>query len=122
MRILNLTQHPATAEQRAEGVFDLVNEERQALAECLTFDESPTKAEMVKRARTIVSLVVMVRPDDGVMIGGAPFFMSTLEEELKAARIPFAYAFSKRVSEERTLADGTVEKVNRFAHAGWVVP
>lgn len=122
MKILNLTQHPATAEQKAEGVFDFGNEERKALCECLTFDEPPTKAEMVKRARTIVSLVVVARPDDGVMIGGAPFFMSTLEEVLRDAGIPYAYAFSKRVSEERILADGTVEKVNRFAHAGWVVP
>lgn len=122
MRILNLTQHPATAEQKADGVFDMEGDNLRVLVKTLTFNEPPVKADMQLRAYLLAMKVSEYGDIDGVMIGGAPFFMSTLEEVLRDAGIPYAYAFSKRVSEERTLADGTVEKVNRFAHAGWVVP
>lgn len=55
-----------------------------------------------------------------VMIGGALFLMPHLERELKALHIQPLYAFTKRESVEKTLPDGSVEKVAVFHHAGWV--
>ena len=56
------------------------------------------------------------------MIGGAPFFMSTLERVLVLNGIKPLYAFSERVSEETTAPDGAVTKINVFKHIGFVDP
>ena len=45
MFIINLTQHEATADQKAEGVVDLPADQRKALAEALTFEELPSSQE-----------------------------------------------------------------------------
>lgn len=55
-----------------------------------------------------------------VLIGGAPFLMSELEGAFKGLNITPVYAFSKRESVERTLADGSIEKVVVFKHLGFV--
>ena len=117
--IVNLTQHPATKEQVAAGVFDL---EGQALAYVkanLTFNDLPTKEEIVIRADRIADIAADHRAD-AAMIGGAPYLMAPLEAALIARGIAPLYAFSERVSEEEALADGTVRKVNVFRHVGFV--
>ena len=121
--IYNLTQHPATPEQKAQGVVDLLEPDRRMLGNLLTFDEIPTQEEMVNRARAILNLLADTAPGgQTVMIGGAPFFMSTLEAILvQAGHIP-VYAFSKRVSVETQNPDGSVTKTNKFIHEGFVRP
>ena len=47
-RILNLTQHLATHEQKAVGVFDLDEWGRKEIANLLTFDTPPTPGEMMR--------------------------------------------------------------------------
>lgn len=117
MKILNLTQHPATEEQVAAGVVDLCGHELQQLKKLLTFDDIPEHRDMLVRACEIASLASGY---DKVMIGGAPFFMSTLESVLyRSGKIP-CYAFSKRESAEEIQEDGSVRKINIFKHVGFV--
>lgn len=128
MLIINLTQHQATPEQHKAGVMDLPLAKRLQLAELLTFVEIPTKEELQERAKAIVDLAC----DNGLglngadpmpemaMIGGAPFFMPYLEEELEAAFIIPTYAFSKSVVQEAIQPKGTVIKTAVFQHIGFV--
>jgi len=127
MKILNLTQHAASAEQLAVGVVDLSDGDRQVLSEWLTFDSLPTAADVVIRAELIGRaaagwhLKINVREEyTHAMIGGAPFLMSALEDALKVRGITPLYAFSVRASEEQAMPDGTVRKVNVFRHLGFV--
>ncbi len=120
--ILNLTQHPASPEQVAAGVFDLPEGHREQLQRLLTFDELPEYEELLQRAAQIVDLVLGVYPNKSLsaMIGGAPFFMPVLAYTLSDAGIKSFYAFSRRESVEETLADGTVRKTAVFRHLGFV--
>ena len=120
-RIVNLTQHQATPEQKEDGVFDLAPEGREKLAALLTFDEPPTAGEICDRARGIADLT-RDRGVNAAMIGGAPYLMSALENELSAARILPLYSFSRRESVDTPQPDGSVRKVATFKHAGWVRP
>ena len=55
-----------------------------------------------------------------VMVGGAPYFMSTLERVLKQEGFQVCYAFSKRECIEEKQSDGSVVKKTLFKHAGFV--
>lgn len=122
--ILNLTQHPATPEQIAQGVVDLGGEDLAALKVLLNFEEIPVVAELPGRAIAVAEIAI--RATNGVltecMIGGAPFFMRPLEQALLMAGYRPVYAFSRRVVVERPLPDGAVEKVVVFRHEGFVRP
>ncbi len=127
MYILNLTQHEATGDQEADGVVDLPAAARKDLADLLTFSSAPSKREKHIKAKELAEFALLwarTMPEfrDGlqkVMIGGAPFFMSTLEWEMEQYGIQPVYAFSHRSSVEQVLPDGSVHKVNVFRHAGW---
>jgi len=83
----------------------------------LTFNSLPTKAEIEARAEALAELA---QGYPVVMIGGAPYLMSALEQVLKSwGSIP-VYAFSERESVEHTLPDGSVRKTNIFRHKGFV--
>lgn len=127
--ILNLTQHPATAEQAAAGVRDLPDSRREALLRLLTIDTLPSQGELSARAADIAELACHSglggdEGDDplvaGAMIGGAPFLMGYLEAALIERGIDPLYAFSRRVVRETTEADGAVRKVAEFRHEGFV--
>jgi len=131
VKILNLTQHPATADQIAEGVVDLVGESLAELKRLLTFDAIPTKEEIQRRAASIARIAAEqnyeVCDEDfaterfaHAMIGGAPFLMSALESALMDEFLTPLYAFSVRESVEKTQDDGSVQKTNVFRHAGFV--
>lgn len=114
--ILNMTQHKPTPDQLKVGVFDYAP---KMIGELLTFSEIPSASEMAERARTL-TLITKNSGAMRVMIGGAPFFMSTLERALKEHGIQVLYAFSVRESVEKTLPDGSVVKSNVFKHVGFV--
>ena len=115
--VINLTQHTATVEQSAAGVVEPEN--KAAIQAALTFDAIPTAGEMRQRA----SLLAAIAKDNGckkAMIGGAPFFMATLERALVDAGITPVYAFSVRDSREEPDGNGGVRKVNVFRHVGFI--
>jgi hypothetical protein len=118
MKILNLTQHPATPAQVSVGVFDLKGESLSELKKQLTFHSIPKRWELIERAKEITDLVQGFACD-AVMIGGAPFFMHQLEEELYNDRINVLYAFSVRESIDIT-QDGETKKISVFKHVGFV--
>lgn len=116
--IINLTQHPATAEQVAAGVQDLPNSEM--LRMLLTFDRLPIRIEIEGRAKAL-AMMAEAAGADAAMIGGAPFLMSKLEAELLNRGIRPMYAFSKRIVKETKNFDGTVTKTSTFAHEGFIM-
>ena len=121
MKTLNLTQHAATPDQIAAGVVDLPPLAQADLRDAMTFDEIPTSGD-VAAAADIMGLIAYrySNAGDQVMIGGAPYLMAPLEQWLvNNDRVP-VYAFSIRESVEKTLPDGSVQKINVFRHAGFV--
>ena len=123
--IINLTQHKATPDQIQAGVVDLPDDLRAGVCDLLTFDTAPIGVMMVQRAEGLLEIIREAQKLPGsatrrVMIGGAPFFMSTLEVILLEADLIPVYAFSRRESEDQPQADGSVRKVQIFRHAGWV--
>ncbi|HNG00783.1 MAG TPA: hypothetical protein PLQ71_02825 [Nitrospira sp.] len=128
--ILNLTQHAATPEQLAAGVVDLSERKLTELKSLLTFDSIPTAADLKCRAEKVERLAVAflceITPENellddvdlAAMIGGAPFFMATLESHLKERAIRPLYAFSRRDSVEVSTPDGVVKQAV-FRHLGF---
>lgn len=119
MIILNMTQHTATPEQIAAGVVDLVGKQRDKLIALLTFDALPTKAEVQQRAFAISGLAKQAHATH-VMIGGAPYLMRPLEDDMAWRKISVLYAFSLREGIDEMLPDGTVKKTTMFRHAGFI--
>ena len=128
--ILNLTQHSATTDQLVAGVVDLPADQQQALKQLLTFDTLPDLGELKDRAMKVAQLALRFFEAQGVetgnrrnkpiaMIGGAPFFMATLEWALLGDYIKPVYAFSQRVSVETQPESGVV-KTSEFKHMGFV--
>lgn len=123
MKILNLTQHIATAEQRAAGVVDCADSELKSL---LTFSGLPKRRDIITAACKLAELANIERSECemseefAVMIGGAPFLMAELERQLKMRGIRALYAFSERASVDVTGPDGTVTKTSQFVHLGFV--
>lgn len=139
MATMNLTQHAATADQVAVGVFDLPAAVRADLQALLTFGELPNEQEIRGRAEQIAGLAAfhaiaaLLAGDDGLrpegdaggfalhaMIGGALWLMAPLAAALREQGIEPVFAFSVRETEEQKQPDGSVRKVAVFRHAGFV--
>ena len=124
LKILNLTQHVATAEQVADGVFEPSAEMKAEIKKLLTFDSQVVSTPTIisRNAKDLANLVAKeFNPrDTAVMIGGAPFFMSALANELMAVGYTVLYSFTDRVSVDVTNPDGTVTKTSTFKHLGFV--
>jgi hypothetical protein len=114
--MFNLTQHNTTAVQKQEGVKDY-----QFDRELLTFVEIPSTRKMIACARKLAAIVV-ASGETQAMIGGAPFFMSILESVLLDHDIEPIYAFSVRISEDKTDSNGVMVKTSQFQHLGFVRP
>lgn len=132
MTILNLTQHSATAEQKAAGVVDPPEELKQKITKFLTVEEPPQTGELDERASLLADVAVEffyhvggeLDPEDPfhntwVLIGGAPWLMVHLEGALRMLGFCPVYAFSRRVSVEKSTPEGVV-KTSVFKHAGFI--
>lgn len=132
MKIINITQHPATPEQGVEDIiiqgecvassFGLRPDQFgyfPKLADVLTFDRIPTYGQMWSRACLLTTISVRLEATHA-MVGGAGFFIPVLEKALRQRGIVPVHAFSKRESVETQNADGTVSKTNVFKHLGFV--
>ena len=115
--IVNLTQHVATEDQRAAGVFEPSGKEE--VQRLLTFETLPSPEEVRRRAAALAQIAEESGATEA-MIGGAPFLMAPLEEMLMGRGITPLYAFSRRETTEEMLPDGNVRKTCVFRHAGFV--
>ena len=126
--ILNLTNHNSTVDQKKEGVVELKDIKKDVVKSMLTFDRLPTPCQLETRAQEIAKIAENAFDKDygapimerKAMVGGAPFFMRSLENALKGKDIIPVYAFSKRESIEETLEDGKVIKKQVFKHLGFI--
>ncbi|MDQ6964502.1 MAG: hypothetical protein Q9M13_06240 [Mariprofundales bacterium] len=119
VRILNLTQHYATAEQIADGVVEPSEMDKGMIKDALTFTARPSLCEVQSRAE-MLALYAAGGGYKAAMIGGAPYLMAALDRELTARRVMPVYAFTLRESAEETLADGSVRKVTQSRFDGFV--
>lgn len=119
MCILNLTQHLATADQIAAGVVDLEHEYHQKLQSWLTFSGFVSVDEITNRSKLIADFAHGFGYSQ-VMIGGALWLMAPLTNALYQRGITPLFAFSERETEEKSLGDGSVVKVMRFKHQGFI--
>ena len=128
--ILNLTQHNATPEQKAQLVVE-PRMTKEKIRELLTFEEIPSKEEIEARAEKLAEIAASEanhyagETDNKiwitrVMIGGAPYLMGALEKALREMGFQPVYAFSKRESVEQPQPDGSVKKTAVFRHIGFV--
>lgn len=124
--IVNLTQHPASADQIAVGVIDLAGEALARLKTALTFDACPSEQEIINRAQFVAGLVGgdSILTDglraERAMIGGALWLMAPLAAALRERGIEPVFAFSVRETEEQKQLDGSIRKVAVFRHTGFV--
>jgi len=121
MTVLNLTQHEVTREQLLAGVEEPPVGIKEVVRNLLTFDGVPTTEELKFRARALAGIARAAKVQ-AALVGGAPFFMATLEAALLEEGIEPIYSFSQRVSVEETQPDGSVRKVSTFRHVGFVRP
>jgi hypothetical protein len=119
MKIVNLTQHAASAAQLEQRVVDLPAPKKERLIKLLNFKELPTFEDLEAKAGRIALLAKGYRY---AMIGGAPYLMAPLERALNKKGIIPVYAFSKRVSVETVNSDGSTVKTSTFEHAGFIPP
>lgn len=61
MKILNLTQHPATTDQKNQGVVELPQNERDELIKHLSFVGMPSKEDVAARASAIAEIAARYR-------------------------------------------------------------
>nr|DAJ74275.1 MAG TPA: hypothetical protein [Caudoviricetes sp.] len=117
--ILNLTQHPATAEQTAAGVVNFEGSILNILKNILTFTEIPSRDEIIERANLIVGLARSTGIE-AAMIGGAPYLMPVLEHALYKHGIMPLYSFTQRETVEKIGENGEVIKTAIFKHVGFI--
>ena len=120
-RILNLTQHAATAAQIDEGIENVPSRLKEELEQLLTFPSDYDLTMLVNNAKALARLARTLGYEQA-MIGGLPSLMGHLERELIKAEIGVAYARTERVSVDQPQPDGSNKKVSVFRHAGlyWV--
>ena len=140
MKILNLTQHKATPEQKKSGVIDYENardefllrkekdnddvalwklELPENLVELLTFEQLPSRGEINNRV-LLMQWIARQLGYKKAMIGGAPYMMAALESALKAAGVQPVYAFSKEEIVDEKMTDGSIKKRKELRHFGFV--
>jgi hypothetical protein len=123
--LINLTQHELTPEQR-EFIDIECHVDRQKVKDLLNFTKLPSKADILYRALDLAAIVENIVDQDEhvdlflVLIGGAPYLMKPLIEELKELGVIPVFSYTDRVSVETMQPDGSVVKTNVFKHIGFV--
>lgn len=123
MKIVNLTQHPATPAQVQDNVQYRSAAMQDTIQGLLTFSSPPDESQLLQRAKDLARLALKMGAKPGrdqAMIGGAPYLMGPLEEALAQRGIQAVYAFSVRITEE-VVEGSAVNKTSRFVHSGWVL-
>lgn len=117
--MLNLTQHVATPSQIADGVIEPTAELKAAIVKLINFTGMPTGEEIRQRAKAVAELAAGTGATTA-MIGGALWFMGSLERALVENGIEPFYSYTSRQSVDERLPDGSVRKVAIFVHEGFI--
>lgn len=115
MRIINITQHNPSIEQVEAGVYN--SPKHAEIKQLLTFDDPPSVEKMEDIALQLTKICLDEKAE-AAMIGGAPFFMSILETELRRYSVKPLYAFSKRF----VLEEDDGKKTSVFKHICFIDP
>jgi hypothetical protein len=131
---INFTRYQTTPAQKAAGILDIPDNYYEALVELLLFEISPipTQIDLQERAMQVVSLYEQYIEENKhaldqlsqpviPMIGGAPFFLGTLEVEFISCGYNCAYPITKREKIEQVGPSNIVRKQAVFSHLGMVV-
>ena len=125
--MINLTQHNPSGAQKALGVktfgeFPEVkvrwSSSEDELRRLLTFETLPSALEIGQRAMALADLAAATGEKEA-LIGGAPFFMGPLADQLGLRGITPFFAFSQRETHE-TVMDGKAVKTSVFSHKGFI--
>lgn len=125
MKFINLTQHKLTEDQIKDLVSAGFDEDSiqvypdPFVKQTLTFEKLPAMPD-IRKAAVILAQYAKAQAATNVMIGGAPYLMRSLEEELAYNGITHHYAYTERKTVEKVNEDGTVEKTSVFVFAGWI--
>ena len=111
MRICNCTNHKMSANQISAGCID--PEDKDLISRLIEFNTQEDLKDMEQRAE-ILALYVKENGYDAALIGGAPYFQAYLEDALFNQDLKAVYAFSQRISSEKELGNGIVEKRSIF--------
>lgn len=115
--ILNLTQHKATPDQMASGVIE--PKDKSEIQKYLTFDSIESERAIRRRAMALAD-IALENNCRIAMIGGAPYLMAALEDELNKVGIKPVYAYSERNVVSETLEDGSTKNNVIFEHKGFI--
>lgn len=120
MEFLTFEAAPTTdsMEARAEAIVEICCNEAYNLF-VNKYGVSPCGSDSVCHCITCLSTIPERGLGNKVMIGGAPYFMSTVEKCLHNEGFEYTYSFSLRKSVEKVVG-GKVIKVNEFKHIDFV--
>ena len=116
MNILNLTKNLALPKQIELGVIE--PEDKFEIISLMTFHELPTNKDMIARAIKL-SNICIAHNVEKAMIGGAEFFICTLEHVLMENGIKPLHAFVRK-NKKDVVVDGMVTSNWTYEHIGWV--
>jgi len=118
--VINLTQHLPTPDQLVEAQFiELSKADQDKIKTWLNFLPEEVKMSMISARAMLLADLAQKAGAKYAMVGGAPYLMAPLEQELHHRGIHPIYAISERVSVEENLSTGEVIKRNVFKHCGF---
>ncbi len=91
MRIVNLTEHAATPEQAAAGVYELDDYLKEKVKMALAYLDWRSQENIQKRTEEL-ALIALAEGVKFAMIGGLAYLMNELEVSLKKREITPLYA------------------------------
>ena len=126
IRVINLTQHPFSAEQRAEftaaGITDVIDT-TLAVKEIITFSGDISLEVIKAHSKDLKDHLRSFKKEHALMyamVGGAPFFQHAVNKACADLGIVPMAAYSERQSVESVQIDGSVVKQNVFKHKGFI--
>ena len=120
MRIFNLTKHKLTAEQQADATC--VDVPAAQAAELQDFVTPPTYEEMQTRAAKMMKLAkdAGAKENDHVLLASAMYFIPFLVVAAMDDDLIPTFSFTKRVSKETEMSDGSIKQEYIFRHEQWI--
>lgn len=130
--VVNATRFDSTPAQQRDGMVDLPRELRAEVSALANFTSAPSPQEIADRSSAMAAVIAGavqtmkaegLIPENakvGAMAGGAMWSQASIEQSLRSHDISPAYSFSERVSVDKHMPDGSVQKTAQFEHKSFV--